>query len=31
MLKHLVEKGDVRVVGAHYDLDTGAVTFLPDS
>jgi carbonic anhydrase len=30
IMKHLVEKGDVKVVGAYYDLDTGVVTFLPD-
>jgi len=30
MLKHMVEKGEVKVVGAYYDLDTGAATFLPD-
>ena len=30
LLQHKVEKGEVVVVGAYYDLDTGAVTFLPD-
>ena len=30
MLKRMVEKGEVKVVGAYYDLDTGVVTFLPD-
>jgi len=31
LLKHLVEKGELNVVGAYYDLDTGAVTFLPEN
>ena len=30
MLKHMVEKGEIKVVGAYYDLDTGAATFLQD-
>jgi carbonic anhydrase len=30
ILQHMVEKGEVAVVGAYYDLDTGVVTFLPD-
>ena len=30
LLEHRVEKGEIAVVGAYYDLDTGAVTFLPD-
>jgi carbonic anhydrase len=30
MLRHMVESGDIKVVGAYYDLDTGVVTFLPD-
>jgi carbonic anhydrase len=30
LLQHLVEKGELAVVGAYYDLDTGAVTFLPE-
>ena len=30
LLKPLVDKGEVKVVGAYYDLDTGVVTFLPD-
>jgi carbonic anhydrase len=31
LLQHRVETGEVAVVGACYDLDTGVVTFLPDS
>ncbi len=30
ILEHLVETGKLTVVGAHYDLDTGKVTFLKD-
>jgi carbonic anhydrase len=30
LLEQMVEKGEVAVVGAYYDLDTGVVTFLPD-
>jgi carbonic anhydrase len=30
LLKHMREKGEVEIVGAYYDLDTGAVTFLPE-
>lgn len=30
LLQHGVEKGEIAVVGAYYDLDSGAVTFLPD-
>jgi carbonic anhydrase len=29
LLHHMVEKGEISVVGAYYDLDTGVVTFLP--
>jgi carbonic anhydrase len=29
LIKHLADKGEVTVVGAYYDLDTGLVTFLP--
>jgi carbonic anhydrase len=28
VLRHAIEAGHLTVVGAHYDLDTGAVTFL---
>ena len=31
ILKEMIEKGTVSVVGAHYDLDTGAVEFLKDA
>ena len=31
ILKETVEKGSVSVVGAYYDLDTGAVEFLKDA
>src|SRR6185503_6013411 len=30
LLQHMVEKGEVAVMGAYYDLDSGTVTFLPD-
>jgi carbonic anhydrase len=30
VLKSKVDSGDVRVVGAYYNLDTGAVTFLDE-
>jgi carbonic anhydrase len=30
ILKHLVDEGEVAVVGAYYDLDTGAVTYLQE-
>ena len=30
LLQHLVDKGELAVAGAYYDLDTGAVTFLPE-
>lgn len=30
LLEHLIEKGELEVVGAQYDLDTGEVTFLSD-
>jgi len=30
LLQHMVEKGELAVVGAYYDLDTGTVTFLAD-
>jgi carbonic anhydrase len=30
ILQHLVQTHEVTVVGAYYDLDSGAVTFLPD-
>jgi carbonic anhydrase len=30
ILRHMVDTGQVRVVGAYYDLDTGVVTFLED-
>jgi carbonic anhydrase len=30
LLEPMVEKGEVEVVGAYYDLDTGVVTFLPE-
>lgn len=30
ILKHGVETGEISVVGAYYDLDTGVVTFLAD-
>jgi carbonic anhydrase len=30
LLEHMVEKGELAVVGAYYDLDTGVVTFLAD-
>jgi carbonic anhydrase len=30
LLKPMVAKGEVEVVGAYYDLDTGVVTFLPE-
>jgi hypothetical protein len=29
-MKRLVEGGNINVVGAYYDLETGVVTFLPD-
>ncbi len=31
ILKRMIDKGTVSVVGAHYDLDTGAVEFLKDA
>ncbi len=31
LLKGMVDKGEVSVVAAHYDLDTGAVEFLKDA
>ena len=31
ILKEMIESGKVSVVGAHYDLDTGAVEFLKES
>jgi len=31
ILKAMVDSGEVEVVGAYYDLDTGGVTFLGDS
>lgn len=30
VLRHMVESGAIKVVGAYYDLDTGVVMFLPD-
>jgi carbonic anhydrase len=30
ILRHMVDAGQVSVVGAYYDLDTGVVTFLED-
>jgi carbonic anhydrase len=30
VLRHMTESGEIKVVGAYYDLDTGEVTFLPD-
>ncbi len=30
VLRHMAESGDIKVVGAYYDLDTGEVAFLPD-
>jgi carbonic anhydrase len=30
LLEHMVEKGELTIVGAYYDLDTGVVTFLAD-
>jgi len=30
LLKPMLEKGEIQVVGAYYDLDTGTVTFLPE-
>jgi carbonic anhydrase len=30
LLHHMVEKGELAIVGAYYDLDTGEVTFLQD-
>jgi carbonic anhydrase len=30
ILRHMAEGGEIKVVGAYYDLDTGLVTFLPD-
>ena len=30
VLKPKVDSGDVRVVGAYYNLDTGAITFLDE-
>ncbi len=30
ILRHAVEEGHVAIVGAYFDLDTGAVAFLPD-
>jgi carbonic anhydrase len=30
ILKSKVDSGDVRVVGAYYSLDTGAVNFLEE-
>ena len=30
VLRHMAEKGEIKVVGAYYDLDTGVVAFLPD-
>jgi carbonic anhydrase len=30
LLRHMLEKGEVEVVGAYYDLDTGLVTFLAE-
>lgn len=30
ILKHLVDKGELRIVGATYDLDDGTVTFLQE-
>jgi len=29
-VRKAAESGDIKVVGAYYDLDTGVVTFLPD-
>jgi len=31
ILSHLASQGKLRVVGAVYSLDTGKVTWLPDS
>jgi carbonic anhydrase len=30
LIRHLVEEGRVKVVGAYYDLDTGVVRFLDE-
>jgi carbonic anhydrase len=30
ILKHMVDEGEVAVVGAYYDLDSGAVTYLQE-
>lgn len=30
VLRHMVDGGEIKVVGAYYDLNTGAVMFLPD-
>jgi carbonic anhydrase len=30
VLRPMVQRGEIKVVGAYYDLDTGVVTFLPD-
>ena len=30
ILRHMADLGQIRVVGAYYDLDTGAVTFMED-
>ena len=31
LLQHLLQKGELAIVGAYYDLDTGVVIFLPDA
>ena len=28
ILKEMVEKGEIKIVGGYYDLNTGAVTFI---
>ncbi len=30
VLRRMAESGEIKIVGAYYDLDTGEVTFLPD-
>lgn len=30
ILHHMIEHGDVRIVGAYYDLESGVVTFMND-
>jgi carbonic anhydrase len=30
ILRHMAQDGEIAVVGAYYDLDTGMVTFLKD-